>query len=272
MEASSKTWHGGPTSYPIAAFRRRYFLYTTGMLPLFISFAIGFLPCLVWLWFWVREDRPHHEPKKLLAAAFLVGCLTVAFVLPFQKYARELLTHLGPLVLFTGYSTIEEVCKYLAAQMTVLRDRAVAEPLDPVILMIIVGIGFAAIENTLFLLGPLLAGTSDFAIVTSNFRFVGATLVHILSSGIVGAAIALSWGAFWLKRLSYIALGVILASLVHSAFNAQLVTATSASDIIPAFVGIWIGVVVLLAVIEHIKHSRRKKLSTGLPVTYLTRP
>ena len=67
------------------------------------------------------------------------------------------------------------------------------EPIDAVIYMITVALGFSALENALFLSN--LISTSSFAqsIITGNSRFLGATLLHVASSAAVGVMIGLSY-------------------------------------------------------------------------------
>jgi RsiW-degrading membrane proteinase PrsW (M82 family) len=37
----------------------------------------GIGPAMLWLWFWLKEDRLHPEPKALLTRVFLFGGLAV---------------------------------------------------------------------------------------------------------------------------------------------------------------------------------------------------
>lgn len=48
-----------------------------------IIFALlgGIVPALFWLWFWIREDRLHPEPKSALLLAFCGGILAVLLAL-----------------------------------------------------------------------------------------------------------------------------------------------------------------------------------------------
>ena len=52
-----------------------------------ILFALlgGVIPTLLWLWFWLREDRAHPEPLGLLFLTFLAGAFTVPVVLPIEN-------------------------------------------------------------------------------------------------------------------------------------------------------------------------------------------
>src|SRR3972149_6671993 len=123
------------------------------------AFAGGVLPALAWLWFWRREDSVHPEPRRLIALAFLAGMVAVAVVIPMEKFAASylktqdlwLLTAASTTTLtFIIWSAMEEIIKYVMARLTVLRRREDDEPIDPVIYMVTVALGFAAAENTLF--------------------------------------------------------------------------------------------------------------------------
>ena len=218
--------------------------------PILAAMAGGFLPALAWLWFWRREDAPHPEPRKLIALAFLAGMVTVALVIPIQKFVAPFLA--TQTLVFTAWSAIEELMKYLVARVTVLRRREDDEPIDPVIYMVTVALGFAAVENTLFLLSPLSGDTVLQSVMTGNLRFVGATLLHVLSSAVIGVMLGLSFYKSKVDRRIYAFFGVILAALLHSVFN-FLILNTAEEHLMRTFLYVWIGVVALLAVLEYIK-------------------
>jgi len=218
--------------------------------------AGGVFPALAWLWFWRREDA-HPEPRRLIALAFGAGMVGVALVIPIQKFAALFLV--GTTAIFTAWSIIEEVLKYLLARFTVLSRREDDEPIDPVIYMVAVALGFAAAENALFLLSPLAGDTLPQTIITGNLRFVGATLLHVLSSAVIGVALGLSFYKSRGAKIVYAALGVILASVLHSAFN-FLILNTPETDILRTFEWVWLGLIALLIVLEYVKriHPRLK--------------
>lgn len=225
------------------------------MPPLAIALAGGLLPALAWLWFWLREDNKHPEPRHLIALAFLAGMLTVAAVIPIQKFTAEYFA-LGTAATFAAWAVIEEVCKYLAARLTVLGRRENDEPIDSVIYLVAVALGFAAVENALFLLNPAVSGHLMTAILTSDLRAIGATLLHIVASSTIGVMIALAWYKPYPIRLIYTTLGVILASLLHVGFN-FLILNTKDEYLLYTFGLVWIGVVILLAALEYVKRMRR---------------
>jgi protease PrsW len=212
--------------------------------------AGGVLPALAWLWFWRREDSKHPEPRKLIALAFFAGAVAVALVIPLEKLAASYLA--SQTIIFTCWSAIEEITKYIAARFTVLNRREDDEPIDPVIYMVTVALGFAAAENTLFLLSPLAGSTFLETVVTGNLRFVGATLLHVLSSAVIGVALGIAFYKSRRTKRIFVFCGVILAILLHSLFN-FLILNTPESDLLRTFGYVWVGLIALLAVLEYVK-------------------
>src|SRR3954468_23873818 len=96
--------------------------------------AGGLLPALAWLWFWLREDREHPEPRFLIFIAFIAGSLTVGIVIPMEQFVAAYLTAnpdvplsfglTGQTLTFLSWSAIEEVMKFAAAAATVLWTHA----------------------------------------------------------------------------------------------------------------------------------------------------
>lgn len=227
------------------------------------------LPALAWLWFWRREDGRHPEPRRLIALAFFAGMVSVAIVIPLERYAATFIQNQTFLllsaaatttVIFTLWSAIEEIVKYLAARTTVLRRRDDDEPIDPVIYMVTVALGFAAAENTLFLISPLAGETIMQTIMTGNLRFVGATLLHVLSSAVIGVALSLAFYRTRRIKRRYVLAGVILASGLHALFNFFIINAAE-EHLLRTFAVVWLGVIILLAALEYIKriHPRFRK-------------
>ncbi|MDB5238280.1 MAG: hypothetical protein JWM46_550 [Candidatus Kaiserbacteria bacterium] len=185
--------------------------------------------------------------------------VAVAVVIPIEKFVQPYagdVAWLPPMtLLFIAWAFIEEITKFLAAYVTVLRRAEDDEPIDPVIYMVTTALGFAAAENTLFLLSPLAGSTVFQTLITGNLRFVGATLLHVLSSAVIGLALALAFYAKRNVKRRYAFIGVLFAGIVHSIFNFFIIN-TAEEHLLRTFAFVWVGIIVLLAVLEFVKRIK----------------
>ena len=187
---------------------------------------LTFLPPIFWLLFYLREDR-HPEPKRLLLLAFLggmaaAGLAIVAEILVIGKNGLIALDDGAPqnaFVVFLVIGLIEEYVKYLPVKFMIEGRRDFDESVDAMIYMMTSALGFAALENTLFIF-PLLHTDLSLGLEVTANRFLGANLLHALSSGIVGFFLARAW--FHPHRRHFIFLGVVLAALLHALFNSLI--------------------------------------------------
>jgi len=229
----------------------------TFMIPFVVAFLGGLIPALFWLWFWLREDKVHPEPKTLIASAFVAGMVVVIPVFILQKYALDKFQDFS--LVFVWVVT-EEVLKYAGALIVVLWNKAVDEPLDAIIYMITIALGFSALENMLFIFTPLLQHSYTESFITGNFRFLGATLIHVLASGTVGVTMALAYYRSKTERVLWSTFGLCLAILLHSLFNFFIMEG-SGETILTVFLFVWMGVISLFLIFEKVKllqkiHSR----------------
>lgn len=192
-------------------------------MAIILSIVLGILPGLAWLVFYLKEDIRHPEPKRLIFYAFLAGALITIFVLQGQIVVNNILSSMGyspysfPSFLFLG--AIEEVFKFLAVYITVSRRKEFDEPVDAMIYMIVAALGFATVENIASILqANSFSSVGPNPLETTILRFVGATLLHSLTSGLVGYY----WGRAIAQKGGYTKLigrGLILATLLHAIFN-----------------------------------------------------
>jgi RsiW-degrading membrane proteinase PrsW (M82 family) len=225
--------------------------------PLIYALLGGFLPPLIWLWFWLREDSANPEPKGMLILAFMAGIIAVPLVIIPEKWALDVFReNLGLTIL--SWAIIEEVMKYLVAFLLILRSRYVDEPIDGMVYMITVALGFAALENTFFLVEPFKEGNILLGILTGNLRFIGATLLHTVASAAVGAAIGLSFYKHSKIKHHYIFTGLCLAVILHALFNLFIIR-SNGEQLFFVFGGVWLAVVLLIFMFEKIKHIIKPK-------------
>lgn len=224
---------------------------------IFFAMSAGILPALLWLWFWLKEDKLHPEPRKLIILTFLAGMAVVALALPLEQATYYLLNKAGLTLAWGGFLILflwalaEEFSKYIAAKKVALNKREFDEPVDALIYLITAALGFAAMENIIFLVE--IVNDSGFAtgFVVSSLRFAGATLIHVLSSATVGGAIAF---CFFHKEKYHrnIFWGLVFATLLHALFN-YFIIKSRGENIFEIFLPFWLLIIVLLLVFERVK-------------------
>lgn len=176
----------------------------------------------------------------------------ILFVLPLQKLSNDLLVQ-GVLLLLV-WAFIEELAKYLVALFVDFRKRSYDEPIDSMIYMVTVALGFAAFENVLFLIKSMSTSGLTVSIVTACMRFVGATLLHVFASAVLGGIIALSFCETRTKKRLYTVVGIVTATLLHTMFNYFIMNVGVYNpNIVSVFVILWIGIIFLLLFFEKVK-------------------
>ncbi len=100
------------------------------------------------------------------------------------------------------------------------KSRFFDEPVDAMIYMVASALGFAAVENILVNFSGTITGDISLEIIigTMILRFVGATLLHSLSSAAVGY--------YWAKRK--IIIGLMGATKLHALFNYFIIISNKA--------------------------------------------
>ncbi|MDP1995419.1 MAG: PrsW family glutamic-type intramembrane protease [Ignavibacteria bacterium] len=188
---------------------------------------------MTWLAYYLRKDA-HPEPKRMILKIFLWGALITIPVFFVQIGLKFLLdkTNIDPLVYdliywFLIISFSEEFFKYLVIRVKVINSPHLDEPLDIMLYMVIAALGFAAIENVLYLFVP--AGQMSFnqlidrTLIIDFIRFIGATFLHTLCSAVVGYSLAISFCEVKTKNISLV-LGLLTATLLHGLYDFSIMT------------------------------------------------
>ncbi|MEX1014447.1 MAG: PrsW family glutamic-type intramembrane protease [Candidatus Paceibacterota bacterium] len=182
------------------------------------------IPGIVWLIFFLKEDI-NPEPKRMLMKVFGIGAIVTFPVIALQVIFQGVFNYLAIpaifLVLFFSFS--EEFFKFFGAWLGVSDSKYFDEPIDAMIYMIVAAVGFATVENFLVLLNLLSVSGSLYVSSIADvliLRFVGATFLHIISSGIVG----FYWSRHKTeKNKKLIIWGIFSATLIHVFFNVLVV-------------------------------------------------
>jgi len=215
----------------------------------------GITPAVIWLMFWLREDRLHPEPRSIIMLTFIAGMVAVPLAIPLERAVNmpnDLTTT------FLMWAVIEEVLKLGAMLLVAWRSGEVDEPTDPLIYIMTAALGFAAAENALFLLEPLTHGDFTESLITGNMRFVGASLLHTMSSAIIGACIALAFYKSKNTRRVLGFIGLVGAITLHMLFNVFIMKGSDTATL-SAFGFVWLMMIALMLVFEKVKRVRSVK-------------
>lgn len=123
----------------------------------FLTLTLG--PSLILLWYFHRSDR-FPEPHGVVWATFALG---VATVVPILIYTAPLAVVLESLALEQHYlmaagwavfgaAIPEEFCKFLVVYFYCRRHSDFDEPMDGLVYGVAASLGFAALENVLYVL------------------------------------------------------------------------------------------------------------------------
>lgn len=201
-----------------------------------IYIILGVAPCLIWLAFYLKEDA-HPEPKRMILGVFFLGALITVPTFFIQIGLATLLDGARISILlksiiywFFIISLSEELLKYLVVRLKVFNSRHLDEPLDIMLYMVIAALGFAAVENVLYLLMPVaqipFSQLMTRALLVSFIRFLGAIFLHTLCSAVVGYSLAISFCQGKKKAMPVVA-GMFIAVLLHGLYDFSIITLSS---------------------------------------------
>jgi RsiW-degrading membrane proteinase PrsW (M82 family) len=188
------------------------------------------LPALVIVGVIWYQNPTMREPAWPLAATFLLSVLLASFAALANSALKSVITAYVPSVLalvvffFLVVGPVEETVKWLAVRLYAYRSSAFDAVIDGAVYGAVAGLGFATIENALYIsravidAGGFQAAQSlqgAFEVATSR-SFVGPG--HVLYSAIAGYYLGLAkfsddhWGPIVVK-------GLLIAAVLHATYN-----------------------------------------------------
>lgn len=211
------------------------------MSPLDLLLIIGsFVPGVIYLLLVSRSDRRLREPRKYLLGVYALGMFAVVPAAFLELAGGELvfgpvLTGRGSalesmLAAFLLIGPVEEVCKYLAVR-SIYEGPHFNTPLDGVVYAVAAAMGFASLENALYV--------AEFGWEVLWLRALLAIPGHLVFSAV--------WG-YQLGRRKFglggrLLQGVALAAFLHGLYDALLMAGPPwvAGLVVPLLAGmLWI--------------------------------
>jgi RsiW-degrading membrane proteinase PrsW (M82 family) len=182
------------------------------------------VPSILLFWY-IRARDKNPEPHGLLLKTFLLGAFICAPVIPLAVGLEELGKGLAVGVwgsalvqAFLGAAIPEELFKYLVLRGYVWRKHHFDEPLDGVVYGATASLGFATLENLLYV--------GKYGLGTAVVRAVSAVPGHAFTGVVMGAFVGRARFAPPDKRLGLLLAGLGWATLLHGFYDAFLFTHT----------------------------------------------
>lgn len=226
--------------------------------------VLSFAPSFFWLVFYYFYSPRSTTPKKFLGFLFFLGMIAallgivihqnVLLVLPsfilesfknslagVSSYQISDTLILFSLMLFL-VAPIEEMLKFLAIALVVKKKpEYIDQIIDGIKAGVVVGLGFAVIENGFYFYQPLFNGEAAFLLKIFLIRFFISTLAHSLYTGIIGYYFSLS--RFYRLHSQYlIRKGIFIAIIMHGIFNFLLLVNLGFFSIAILIVLLWLMV------------------------------
>lgn len=128
-----------------------------------ILLVISILP-VVLIGYYIYKKDINKEPSGLLAKLFFAGVLSTILVLLLSGISEIFVPFLGEepenlnavqliIYVFIGIALIEEFCKWIMVYMISYNNKEFDELYDMIIYAVFVSLGFACLENILYVLG-----------------------------------------------------------------------------------------------------------------------
>ena len=130
------------------------------MTTMYLVIFAALVPVVVLLWQILRRDAANPEPPRMLAKAFLYGMISTAVtfvLLPITEAIGDIVVHnINPLSAafkqaFFSAALPEEGAKLLMLWLLLKNNPYFDERFDGIVYAVCVGMGFAAVENVLYL-------------------------------------------------------------------------------------------------------------------------
>ncbi len=162
-----------------------------GVLGVILSFILAAAPALLLVRYYYRQDRGRPEPKRLVIKIFLFGVVAAFVAIPLEMLMSVFQGLFAgfPLlyILFKAFivaALVEEYLKLTIVRLFAYRNPKFDEIMDGVVYTVMASLGFACMENILYVTGG--------SLWTALSRAVTAIPLHATASGLMGYYVGLA--------------------------------------------------------------------------------
>ena len=184
-----------------------------------IILLLALAPAIFWLWYFYSRDRYEPEPLRWIVTIYICGILITVPAALIEGIIGLLVSDI--LIAVVVAPIVEEYAKYFVVRNTVYRTREFNEPVDGIIYAAAVGLGFATLENVIYVFSSL-ETSFLFAVQTGVVRALISVPGHVLFSAMWGYALGQARFTPGAARDGIVKHGLIMAMVSHALFNVLL--------------------------------------------------
>lgn len=174
-------------------------------MPALFLLTLAIAPGAFLLWYFWHRDRLEREPREVVMRVFFLGmasCLPLALLeAPVPK----------PWDMIVAAPILEELGKFLVVFLFVYRLREFDEPMDGIVYGVAAALGFATLENILYVL--------QHGVGTGILRAVLSVPGHALWGCLWGYALGRAKFTKGPDGTRWVVVALLLAMLSHALFN-----------------------------------------------------
>ncbi|KUG15433.1 hypothetical protein ASZ90_014896 [hydrocarbon metagenome] len=201
---------------------------------------LAIVPGLFWLWYFYSRDKYEPEPLSWIVLIYFFGIVITIPVAIMQGIIGLFLPEIMIAVLVAP--VFEETAKYLVVRRTVYETREFNEPVDGIVYAAAAGLGFATLENVIYVFSAL-ESSLVLALQTGVVRAFISVPGHVLFSVMWGYALGRARFMPPGQRPAIIFGGLVLAMAAHGLFNLLLYDALGFAVLILVVVPLlWLAV------------------------------
>lgn len=182
-------------------------------------FLLAVAPAAFWLWYFYNKDRYEPEPLSWILMVYIFG-IVVTIPVAFIEGTLSIIVPEFLIVVMVA-PIVEEAGKYLVVKKTVWESLEFDEPVDGIIYAAAAGLGFATLENVIYVFSALETSLL-LALQTGLLRALISVPGHVLFSAMWGYSLGKARFLPQEQRTGVIATGLILAIAFHALFNLLL--------------------------------------------------
>ncbi|MEM4250950.1 MAG: PrsW family glutamic-type intramembrane protease [Candidatus Bathyarchaeia archaeon] len=234
------------------------------MASLDLLLVMAVAPGLFFLWFfWVR-DKYEREPARLILSTFLLGALTIIPTLILETVGGLVIQ--APiegssviqtlLYYFVVIAFVEETMKYLAVRVKAYRSKEFNEVMDGIVYSSAAALGFATVENILYVLPRGLG--------VGVLRAVLSVPGHALDSGMFGYFLGLAkvrerggTGLVWA--------GLMVATFFHGLWDSILSLGGDLLLVLLIYASQWVVVALMMRSAARLSPFRERVIPALIP-------